>query len=123
MHQHRIKLIRFHRYMLPLLLTLGPSSATFGIITASQSRNTRPYNCRPLGKTKRTSTTMSKTAAAELAEGAEHLFIKTPLIHSDPLSSLVGNEVYLKLDALQSSGSFKVSSFKSAANRYPSSGH
>lgn len=45
--------------------------------------------------------------AADLAEGAEDLFAQTPLIRSGPLSALVGKAVYLKLDALQASGSFK----------------
>lgn len=38
---------------------------------------------------------------------AKSLFRETPLIPSDPLSRLTGTPVYLKLDALQSSGSFK----------------
>ncbi len=46
-------------------------------------------------------------APAPLAEGAEKLFSKTPLIYSTPLSALVGKPVYVKLDALQASGSFK----------------
>lgn len=45
--------------------------------------------------------------AADLAEGAENLFAETPLIRSQPLSALVGKPVYLKLDAMQASGSFK----------------
>lgn len=44
---------------------------------------------------------------ANLAEGAEKLYTRTPLIYSSPLSNLVGKPVYLKLDALQASGSFK----------------
>jgi L-serine/L-threonine ammonia-lyase len=44
---------------------------------------------------------------ADLAEGAKELYTRTPMIHSNPLSSLVGKPVYLKLDALQASGSFK----------------
>lgn len=44
---------------------------------------------------------------AVIAEGAEKLFSKTPLIYSTPLSNLVGKPVYLKLDSLQASGSFK----------------
>ena len=47
---------------------------------------------------------------ADLSEGAENLFSETPLIRSEPLTALVGKPVYLKLDALQASGSFKVSS-------------
>lgn len=38
---------------------------------------------------------------------AKKLFRQTPLIRSDPLSRLTGTPVYLKLDALQNSGSFK----------------
>ena len=49
------------------------------------------------------------SSAADLAEGAEDLFAVSPLIHSQPLSALVGKPVYLKMDALQASGSFKVS--------------
>ena len=49
------------------------------------------------------------SSAADLAEGAEELFVISPLIHSQPLSAIVGKPVYLKMDALQASGSFKVS--------------
>jgi L-serine/L-threonine ammonia-lyase len=38
---------------------------------------------------------------------AKKLFRQTPLIRSDPLSRLAGTPVYLKLDVLQNSGSFK----------------
>ena len=48
---------------------------------------------------------------ADLSEGAENLFSETPLIRSEPLTALVGKPVYLKLDALQASGSFKVSNY------------
>lgn len=51
--------------------------------------------------------------SAELSEGAENMFVVTPLVFSEPLSSLVEKPVYLKLDALQASGSFKVSTCKS----------
>ena len=51
----------------------------------------------------------SNNKDADLSEGAENLFSKTPLIRSEPLTALVGKPVYLKLDALQASGSFKVS--------------
>jgi len=44
---------------------------------------------------------------AQLAEGAEKLFAETPLLYSKPISDLVGKAVFLKLDALQASGSFK----------------
>ncbi|KAG7363410.1 pyridoxal-5'-phosphate-dependent enzyme subunit beta [Nitzschia inconspicua] len=54
-----------------------------------------------------TSSSTTTGKAATLAEGALHLFTQTPLVKSAPLSSLVGKEVYLKLDALQASGSFK----------------
>ena len=60
---------------------------------------------------KSSSSTMTSmdALAADLAEGAENLFAETPLIRSQPLSALVGKPVYLKLDAMQASGSFKVS--------------
>ena len=35
------------------------------------------------------------------------LYIKTPLIESQKLSSIIGKPVYLKMEALQPSGSFK----------------
>jgi L-serine/L-threonine ammonia-lyase len=47
------------------------------------------------------------SSTATLAEGAERLYSKTPLIYSFPISTLVGKSVYIKLDALQASGSFK----------------
>lgn len=52
-------------------------------------------------------TTAMPSSSADLAEGAEKLFLKTPLVHSTSLSNLVGKPVFLKLDALQASGSFK----------------
>lgn len=111
MTSNRRKLLLIRCY---LLTTLVPLTAGFGIVTASPlSQNARQYNCRSINKTPRTSTIMSKPPAAELAEGAEQLYLKTPLIFSEPLSSLLGKDVYLKLDALQSSGSFKVSHFES----------
>lgn len=36
------------------------------------------------------------------------LHANTPLVHSDPLSALAGRDVWLKLDALQPPGSFKI---------------
>jgi len=48
---------------------------------------------------------MSSDVASEAR--AKQLFRDTPLIRSDPLSRLTGTPVYLKLDALQNSGSFK----------------
>lgn len=56
------------------------------------------------------SATTPDVLAADLAEGAESLFARSPLTYSQPLSALVGKPVYLKMDALQASGSFKVSS-------------
>jgi len=47
---------------------------------------------------------MSSVASDALAQG---LYRQTPLIQSEPLTKLVGKEVYLKLDCLQASGSFK----------------
>jgi L-serine/L-threonine ammonia-lyase len=53
------------------------------------------------------SSSTATSKAANLANGAAKLFTQTPLIKSTPLSTLVGKDVYLKLDALQASGSFK----------------
>lgn len=36
------------------------------------------------------------------------LHVRTPLIISKPMSEVLGRDVYLKLDALQPSGSFKL---------------
>jgi L-serine/L-threonine ammonia-lyase len=46
-----------------------------------------------------------RVAAVEARK--EGLFLATPLIRSDPLSRLAQTDVYLKLDLLQRSGSFK----------------
>ena len=54
-------------------------------------------------------TMVLESSAAELADGADDLYVYSPLIRSQPLTALVGKPVYLKLDALQASGSFKVS--------------
>ena len=47
---------------------------------------------------------VGRTAAAARALS---LFVETPLIRSIPLSRLCERDVYLKLDLLQASGSFK----------------
>lgn len=49
---------------------------------------------------------MASEAVAATAR-ANGLFRSTPLVHSASISQLVGKDVYLKLDALQASGSFK----------------
>lgn len=43
----------------------------------------------------------------EISQRARSYYINTPLLHSLPLSKHVGKPVYLKLDYLQPSGSFK----------------
>lgn len=68
--------------------------------------------------TRNTMSMATDAKAADLAEGAQDLFAQTPLIHSQPLSKLVGKPVYLKLDALQASGSFKVSTIWNGCNNY-----
>jgi len=50
---------------------------------------------------------LNMAADAAIEAGAENLFTRTPLIFSAPISELVGKEVFLKMDALQASGSFK----------------
>ena len=66
-----------------------------------------------------TTSEMRDSKAADLAEGAQDLFCISPLIHSQPLSALVGKPVYLKLDALQASGSFKVCTIPSMVFNKP----
>lgn len=44
---------------------------------------------------------------ASIWDPASALFLKTPVIYSHPLSRQTGKKVYLKLDALQPTGSFK----------------
>jgi L-serine/L-threonine ammonia-lyase len=62
---------------------------------------------RHLLTTPTATTTTTTMATADLAEGAEKLYSQTPLVYSTPISTLVGKPVYIKLDALQASGSFK----------------
>lgn len=52
---------------------------------------------------------MSNSSTEDVASEAraQKLFQATPLVQSDPLSRLTGTSVYLKLDCLQPSGSFK----------------
>ena len=45
----------------------------------------------------------------EAAQGRiQKVILRTPSIYSDTLSKLVGKEVYLKLEYLQKTGSFKI---------------
>ena len=46
------------------------------------------------------------------------LHINTPLIHSRPLSQITGHNVWLKMDALQPSGSFKIRGVGFACQEY-----
>ena len=52
----------------------------------------------------------------------EHLHIETPLIKSTPLSLKVEGTVWLKMEALQPSGSFKLRGLGHACQRYLSKG-
>jgi len=65
--------------------------------TTTTTRSTTTNQQAPLQMT---------SSAAKSAEESG-LFLRTPLIKSDPLSDLTGRDVYLKLDCLQPSGSFK----------------
>ena len=67
------------------------------------------FNSRSSSSSSKSTIMKSNKNNADLSEGAENLFSETPLIRSEPLTALVGKPVYLKLDALQASGSFKVS--------------
>lgn len=53
---------------------------------------------------------MAGTTAPAAARGAAHrgMYVRTPLLRSEPLSRLLGRQVWLKLDNLQHSGSFKL---------------
>ena len=55
----------------------------------------------------RPTTTSLLSSSSPVSDGARDLYRQTPLIESEPLTKLVGKPVYLKLDALQASGSFK----------------
>jgi L-serine/L-threonine ammonia-lyase len=48
---------------------------------------------------------MAANAAKKALESG--LYLRTPLVRSEPLSKLTGKDVYIKLDCLQPSGSFK----------------
>ena len=76
--------------------------------TLMPSWRTSLHSFRSAPATSRLSTTTSLLSSpSPVSEGARSLYRQTPLILSDPLTKLVGKPVYLKLDALQASGSFK----------------
>jgi L-serine/L-threonine ammonia-lyase len=82
---------------------------TFSLLLLFVTGFTRPTSITMASSsgTTKTTTTSTKALAADLADGADSLYAMTPLVRSAPLSKLVGKHVYLKLDALQASGSFK----------------
>ncbi|MDF7658652.1 pyridoxal-phosphate dependent enzyme [Erwiniaceae bacterium L1_54_6] len=51
-----------------------------------------------------------------------HLHLNTPLLNSRPLSQLTGSQVWLKMDALQPSGSFKIRGVGLACRHYHQQG-
>ena len=63
----------------------------------------------------------------DAASSSKSLHTVTPLIHSEPLSKRTGHNIYLKLDALQPSGSFKIRGIgrvcQLAVEKYGSSAH
>jgi len=83
-----------------LILMLGGRTTSLSPAVTSLRRTIMNHNSPANTKT-------ALQASANLAEGASDLYLQTPLIHSLPLSSLVGKPVYCKMDALQASGSFK----------------
>lgn len=98
------------------LFTLSPIIGTTTTITTTLATLALPFaagfhttigSVSALHGGKQTRAPIIMSTAADLADGAEDLFARTPLIRSQPLSALVGKPVYLKLDALQASGSFK----------------
>ena len=105
-HQMRRRFFFGCYLSLPLFAT-GFHCSRLGSVSALRRTSSVAMD-NPGGKIPR-SGSRRDSLAADLAEGAEDLFAQTPLIRSGPLSALVGKAVYLKLDALQASGSFKVS--------------
>ena len=59
-----------------------------------------------------------------MARGAAHrgMYVRTPLLRSEPLSRLLGRQVWLKLDNLQHSGSFKLRGMSLACLRAQEAG-
>jgi hypothetical protein len=95
--QHRQKLVGC---LLLLVATITTPLFVFGFNSRSPSSSSKSIIMK---------SNNNNSNNADLSEGAENLFSETPLIRSEPLTALVGKPVYLKLDALQASGSFKVS--------------
>mmetsp|Transcript_24726 Transcript_24726/g.58664 ORF Transcript_24726/g.58664 Transcript_24726/m.58664 type:complete len:405 (-) Transcript_24726:84-1298(-) len=108
-------IIIFYFFLLStsLLLSSNASKANAFIVIGSASQAKIPTAFTKLKdivsrkQAYRSRNIATKMTAADLAEGADTLFARTPLIKSAPISDLVGKPVYLKLDALQTSGSFK----------------
>ena len=92
-----------------LLMVTGFTASTVvssRLLSTQRPRRTRVTMTTSLRSTSSRSSSNSKDA--QLAKGAAQLYTRTPLLHSAPLSDLVGKPVYLKMDAFQASGSFKV---------------
>lgn len=88
-----------------------PSSflAIFSLILVSHSVLVQAFQ-----QPKKTTTTqnyLTMTSSQKVAMGkdakADGLYLQTPLVRSIPLSNLAGRDIYIKLDCLQPSGSFK----------------
>lgn len=77
------------------------SSGTFSKQPLSFTASRRPS---PTYSTRFMMSPISPTSVADLTPS---LYLETPLVKSTPLSQLCGKDVYLKLDLLQESGSFK----------------
>lgn len=82
---------------LPLLAFLPVMSRSF-VLTAVPAGGLihRPF-----------SRLLASTPSTALGAREQGLFLSTPLVRSKPLSDIVGKDIFLKLDALQASGSFK----------------
>ncbi|KAL7005476.1 catabolic L-serine/threonine dehydratase [Cystobasidiomycetes sp. EMM_F5] len=78
-------------------------------------------------RTARKNQSLVAEAQAEASSSTPHLHKVTPLIYSDILSASTGHNVYLKLDCLQPSGSFKIrgvgASIVAAHKRYGNDAH
>lgn len=85
--------------------------AATNAVATSPAAATSPTAATNLGATNAagTSTVVTSTAATNLAAAEPRpLHVRTPLIESLTLSQIYGNTVYLKMDNVQPSGSFKI---------------
>ena len=97
----------YHRKKLPLTIALvALSQVCSGFEVRGDTGCGLVMPPARLATSMATASTGAPSVASEAARAAG-LFHATPLVRSSPLSDLAGCPVYLKLDILQPSGSFK----------------